>query len=70
MRLLLAIVVIILIYPVGQDLIIVQSTTSTINYQLTIRWLLADILFVIASFSDHLDGYLARKNQQVSNFGK
>lgn len=30
----------------------------------------ATVLFVAAFFTDMLDGYLARKNDQVSNFGK
>jgi len=28
------------------------------------------IIFIVAAFTDWLDGYLARKNKQVSNFGK
>ena len=31
---------------------------------------LMDIVFVIASITDKLDGYLARKNNQVTDFGK
>lgn len=31
---------------------------------------LVDLVFVIASITDKLDGYLARKNNQVTTFGK
>ncbi len=35
------------------------------------RWsLLAAIIFAVASFTDFLDGYLARKNHLVTDFGK
>ncbi len=34
------------------------------------RYLLAGVLFGIASLTDHFDGKLARKNNQVTTFGK
>ena len=35
-----------------------------------LMYVVAGILFVIASFTDFLDGYLARKNNQVTDLGK
>lgn len=35
-----------------------------------VSWLVIDLIFIIASITDKLDGYLARKNNQVTTFGK
>ena len=35
-----------------------------------VQYLIIDLIFVLASITDKLDGYLARKNNQVTTFGK
>ena len=40
------------------------------NTGINLVFLILFIFFVIASYTDHLDGYLARKNNQVKDLGK
>ena len=39
-------------------------------YGVTYTCIILDLIFIIASITDKLDGYLARKNNQITTFGK
>ena len=43
--------------------------TGTIS-EIPISWIIIDLIFILASITDKLDGYLARKNNQITTFGK
>ena len=39
-------------------------------FGISIGFIIIDIIFIIGSITDKLDGHLARKNNQITNFGK
>lgn len=49
---------------------VIMIPVFMVFYMYTEWNLLTTIIFVLAFLTDMLDGYLARKNNQVSNFGK
>ena len=52
-------------YSVG-----IQFPTYGILGGVSLQYIIAGVVFVVASLTDFLDGYLARKNNQVTNTGK
>ena len=71
MRIILSVVVLfILLFP--WEMVNVSFKRYLINGTviLDIKYVIAGVLFVIASVTDFLDGYLARKYNLVSDFGK
>ena len=36
----------------------------------SVQYIIAGVIFIVASFTDFLDGYLARKNNQITDTGK
>ena len=39
-------------------------------FNIPLTFLIIDLIFIIASITDKLDGYLARKNNQITTFRK
>ena len=68
-RLILSLVIIfILLFPWSMiNVTIPQVLVSGVTVD--IRYPIAGVLFIIASLTDFLDGYLARKNNQITNTG-
>ena len=56
---LVAVMVIIPFIPVNEDL-----------FGIPLTWIIIDIIFIIASITDKLDGYIARSRDEITTFGK
>lgn len=62
------IIMILLMFPfdaVGLNFPVIRA-----GVDLDVKYVIAGVIFIIASFTDFLDGYLARKNNQVTDTGK
>ena len=63
------VIIFILLFPWSMiNVTIPQVLVSGVTVD--IRYPIAGVLFIIASLTDFLDGYLARKNNQITNTGK
>lgn len=70
LRLVLALLIIILLlfpfYRIGFEF----KTFLFHSILIDVRYIMCGVIFLLASFTDYLDGYIARKNKQVTDFGK
>ncbi len=69
-RIFLGIIILIMLVLPWYHLGIEFPTYLVGNIPINLKYIIAGILFIIASLSDFLDGYLARKNNMVTDFGK
>lgn len=46
------------------------GTVELLGSEMNLAYLIATIIFIVASFTDWLDGYIARRDNLVTNFGK
>lgn len=71
-RLFLSIVIIILLvfpfYALGIQFPV--YTISGLSNQIELQYIIAGVIFIIASFTDFLDGYIARKYNLITDTGK
>lgn len=59
--------------PIFVILMLIPSTWGTLHLlgsTISITYLIATIIFILAAFTDWLDGHLARKHHLITNFGK
>ena len=62
------IIVLIMVFPfetIGIDIPVIRF-----RIDISLKYLICCVLFIIASITDFFDGYLARKNHQVTDLGK
>lgn len=63
----LRVILVIIMFPIPY---IMGKEATVGNTGISVSMLIVTILFAIASYTDHLDGKLARKNNWITNFGK
>ncbi|MEG0977482.1 MAG: CDP-diacylglycerol--glycerol-3-phosphate 3-phosphatidyltransferase [Bacilli bacterium] len=69
-RLVISILVLVLLLIPWYSLGVTWPTYLVGSIVVDLKYIVVGVLFAIGSFSDFLDGYLARKNNLVTDFGK
>ena len=69
-RIILGILILIILVLPWYSLGINFPTFAVGNIMIDLKYIVVGLFFIVASLSDFLDGYLARKNNMVTDFGK
>ncbi len=64
------IIIILMLFPFDQMGIDLPSYIVGGRINIELKYIIIGILFIVASFTDFLDGYIARKYNMVTDFGK
>lgn len=64
------VIVMILLFPLDASGLALPKLFINESIVVDLKYILAGLLFIIAALTDFLDGYLARKNHMVTDFGK
>ena len=64
------IIIIILLFPVHEVGVNIPTYIVNGNIVMDLRYIICGVLFIIASLTDFFDGYVARKYDMVTDFGK
>lgn len=64
------VIMILLLFPFGELGMELPSFIVNKNIYIELKYIIAGVLFIIASLTDFLDGHIARKYNMVTDFGK
>ena len=70
MRIILAVIMIVLLLIPWYDLGVIMPEYLIGNVVVNLKYVIAGVIFIIASLTDFIDGYIARSRNMVTDFGK